>query len=304
MVRDIMVANPHTAKSQLLMKKLDERLVPVPDYQKAQILAGCSILTLKQELESKLAGYKLRKTNAINAMIRYYKEELENPVTVSDSLLALFQSDNNLKSSYRLAWLYLERGEYQLGANLMSNIPNQFTLSDEEQQEHTNITGIYNITSVLFENGNPIETLSKNQVEELQILTSTGTGAAKVYARNILLTLDKMEYKEPILHPDFLMSSEAIETYNNLLAVEAPHQLSVYPNPSKGFIFLECRMETDEEGFIEITDVTGRVVHNIPIDDKQKHVTILTNDWQTGIYIATLKVNGKTLESVKYTLVN
>ncbi|MCD4696716.1 MAG: right-handed parallel beta-helix repeat-containing protein, partial [Bacteroidales bacterium] len=45
MIRDIMVANPHTAKSEELMNKLDERWDPLPEYMKAQILQGRSIVS-------------------------------------------------------------------------------------------------------------------------------------------------------------------------------------------------------------------------------------------------------------------
>jgi len=98
MLRDVMVANPHTAKSISLLEQLDERFEPMPDYMKAQILAGRSIQNLKQELEAQLAGYKLKKAKALNNIVRYYNEEF-NPITASDSILALYQEDNTLKST-------------------------------------------------------------------------------------------------------------------------------------------------------------------------------------------------------------
>ncbi|MBE9492321.1 MAG: T9SS type A sorting domain-containing protein, partial [Bacteroidetes bacterium] len=303
MVRDVMVANPHTAKSQVLLDMLDERFDPMPDYMKAQILAGRSIQNLKQELESQLAGHKLRKAKAMNAIIRYYREELEDPVAASDSLLALYQADNTLKSSYRLVWLYFERGEYQLGENVINNIPNQFTLTEDGQQGHVNLAGIYTMLSGLYENGNTIDSLSENQVAELQTLASEGTIPARAYARNILMTLGELEYEEPILHPDPFKSSQAIEAYNELLAAEAPQQLNVYPNPSTGYVILEYKLDTEADGTIEIKDVAGRPIHTVTTTGKQDQVTVVTKDWKPGIYIATLKLNGKSTESVKFTLV-
>ncbi|MCD4698167.1 MAG: metallophosphoesterase [Bacteroidales bacterium] len=303
MVRDVMVANPHTAKSQVLLDVLDERFDPMPEYMKAQILAGRSIQTLKQELESKLAGYRLQKAKAMNAIIRYYREELEDPTAASDSLLALFQSDNTLKSSYSLAWLYLERGEYQQGVNVMSNIPNQFTLTEDEQQDYTNMDGIYTMLSGLYENGNTIECLNEGQLAELQTLASGETGSSRAYARNILIALSELEYDEPILHPDFLKSSMAIEDYNKLLKTEAPQLLEVYPNPSSGFVIFEYKMNTETKGFIEIKDVAGKTISTITTTGKQDQVTLLTENWQTGVYIANLTVNGKSIESVKFTIV-
>lgn len=47
MIRDIMVANAHSAKSDELMNTLDNRWDPMPDYMKGQILQGRSIVSLK-----------------------------------------------------------------------------------------------------------------------------------------------------------------------------------------------------------------------------------------------------------------
>ncbi len=303
MVRDVMVANPHTAKSQVLLDMLDERFDPMPDYMKAQILAGRSIQTLKQELESGLAGYKLQKAKAMNAIVSYYREELEDPADVSDSLLALFQADNTLNSAYRIAWLYLERDEYQQGLNVMGDIPSLFGLDEEGQQDYTNISGIYTMLSGLYQNGNTIESLSETELAGLQTLTVGDAGLARAYARNILIALGELEYDEPILQPDFLKSSMALEDYNELLKAEAPQQLQVYPNPSKGYVILEYKIETEAEGLIEIKDITGKTIKTIPATEKQDQVTVITENWQTGVYIANLTVNGKSIESVKFTIV-
>ena len=144
MVRDIMVANSHTAKSLVLFDKLDERNDPMPEYMKAQILAGRSIRTLKQELEAQLAKHQRDKAKAMNSIIRYYRDELE-PQEAYDSLLALYQLDNTIKSSYSQAWLYFEAGEYQTGENILNNIPNQYTLDENEQERYTNMAAVFSL---------------------------------------------------------------------------------------------------------------------------------------------------------------
>ena len=238
MVRDVMVANPHTAKSHVLMDKLDERLDPMPEYMKAQILAGKSIQTLKQELEAQLAGYQMRKAKAMNSIVRYYKNELE-PQNAYDSLLALYIADNTIKSTYRLAWLYLENGDYQLGSGVISNIPSQFSLTDEEQLVYDGMDDIYSILSGLYQNGNTLEDLSENQVSELHSLALGEVLTTRAYARNILMAVDELEYEEPVLHVDLSKSQQLMEDYNKLMSAKAPQMLSVYPNPSTGYVILE-----------------------------------------------------------------
>jgi hypothetical protein len=87
MIRDIMVANPQTAKSNELMDKLDERWNPLPEYMKAQILQGKSIVSIKEQLESELSAYKLQRAKAFNGLVRWFMNDTLNPVASSDSLV-------------------------------------------------------------------------------------------------------------------------------------------------------------------------------------------------------------------------
>jgi hypothetical protein len=93
MLRDIMVANPHTAKSDNLLQKVDSRFDPLPDYMKAQILAGRSLVSLKEEMESNLARYHLQKSRLINGLIHHYlKADLPGG---NDSVINLLQTDTH-----------------------------------------------------------------------------------------------------------------------------------------------------------------------------------------------------------------
>jgi hypothetical protein len=302
MIRDVMVANPHTAKSLVLLEKLDERFDPMPEYMKAQILAGQNIQTLKEELEAELGGYQLKKAIAMDNIIRYYQEELE-PQVASDSIVTLYQSDNTLNSSYCLAWLYLDRGEYQNGESVLNNIPNHFTLNKEEQLEYNEISAIYDMLTGLYENGNTITSLTENQISQLQTLEADGTLTAQAYARNILLALDEIEYDEPVLFPDFTKSSEAIEEYEKLINTKPPQMLEVYPNPSSGYVIIGYNLETEADCSIEIRDVTGKTVKTLTTTGKQDQITVVTENWLPGVYIVTLFIDGKSKESVKLTLV-
>lgn len=303
MVRDVMVANPHSAKSQQLIDKLDERLDPMPEYMKAQILAGRSIQSLKDEMESKLANSKRKKANAMNDVIRYYTKEETDPLVAYNGLVNLFQDDNTLKSSYRLAWLYLEKGEYQLGAGVISNIPTQFSLTDDEQLVYAGMADIYSMLSALYQSGNTIEDLSETQVSQLQNLASGEVLTTRAYARNILMAIGEMEYQEPILFADHSKSAMVVEDYNKLMKTKAPQQLSVYPNPSTGYVILEYNMEIESDAVLEIKDVNGKTIRTINTSQKLDQVTVTTEDWKPGLYIATLKINGKSIESVKFTVV-
>jgi hypothetical protein len=99
----------------------------------------------------------------------------------------------------------------------------------------------------------------------------------------------------------------AIEEYEKLISAKPPQMLEVYPNPSKDFVIIGYTTSEEAaipmEGIIEIQDVSGKVVQTITLKSQKDEVTVLTKDWKSGIYIASLMLNGKIKESIKFTLV-
>jgi hypothetical protein len=302
MLRDIMVANPHTAQSLQLLNKLDDRFDPMPAYMKAQILAGRSIQSLKSELEGQLAGYRMDKARAMNKIARYFGETPGDPAA-SDSLLALYENDSDLDSRYMLAWLHLQRSEYQQGQAVMNAIPSASTFTEDEEAEYQDMQTLYGMTKDLAEAGNTIQNLDQSQVNRLHDMVNGENGLATVYARNILLALDEMQYNEPVILPDNFKTSEAIDAYNELMDSRAPKKLEVFPNPGKDFVILAYQLDKESEGMIEIRDMLGKPVQNIPLSEMQNQVTVITTSWNPGIYTISLKAGGETVETVKFTLV-
>ena len=302
MVRDVMVANPHTSTSFQLLDKLDNRTNPMPAWMKAQILAGRSIQSLKTELEGQLAGYQNAKCRAMNSLARHFGQQPENPA-ITDSLIALYQSDNTLSSRYMQAWLYLNSGQYQQGQNVMALIPANFTLAGDEFAEYQNMQLLYAMLKGLLESGNGLDDLSEAQIAQLHTIVADETDFASVYARNMLLAIDEFEYQEPIILPNSMKSAEVEEAYHEALNSKAPTMLEVYPNPSKDFIILAYQFDKETKGMIEIKDISGKPVQSITINGMQDQVTVTTHGWPTGVYVISLVVNDKVIETTKFTLV-
>jgi hypothetical protein len=302
MIRDIMVANPHTSTSLQLLDKLDDRTNPMPAWMKSQILAGRSIQSLKTELEGQLANYQMAKFRAMNSIARYFGQQPEN-TAITDSLIALYQSDNTLSSQYMQAWLYLNSGQYQQGQNVMASIPANFTLAGDELTEYQNIQWLYAMLKGLLESGNGLDDLSEAQIAQLQEIVADETDFASVYARNMLLAIDELEYQEPIILPNSMKSAEDEEAYHEALNSQAPTMLEVYPNPSKDYVILGYQFDKETKGMIEIRDISGKPVQSIPFNGIQDQVIVTTQGWTLGVYVLSLVVNDKVIETTKFTLV-
>ena len=303
MLRDIMVANPHTAKSDQLMNKLDERWDPLPEYMKAQILQGKSIYSIREELESELAGYRHKKALAVNKLVGYYRNDTVNPVLSSDSLVLLYQQENSLNRKYQLVYLHFERGEAHTALNVLNSIPGQFNLIGEELANHQQLVSFCNIYSILLNEGKSLTQADSLQIHQLLQLEVAQQGIASIYARNLLVALDEIIYEEPILFPDMTKSAQACEEFMELLNTTAPKKMEVYPNPTDDYIIISYKLEMEKPGYtVEISDLNGLNLKTVDIVGKQNQLAIDISNWKPGVYIVSLLFNGNPVESVKFTV--
>jgi hypothetical protein len=293
MLRDIMVANPHTAKSDKLMEELDQRWTPLPEYMKAQILQGKNMVSAREQTEALLARQKLNKTRAINSLARIWHDD-------ADSLIWLWEGDNSLSSKYKLAFLHLELGQHAQGISILNNIPVQMNLSAGQQASHQQVAAVYDILASLSQEGKSILEADSLQILTLLDIEEEANGIAGVYARNVLLTLQMLAYDEPILLPDLMKSRAAAEAYRKLLETRPPKNLGVFPIPARDYIVVDYQLDAGTKGMIEFTDATGRLVHTLKVNGPINQQLIDTRGWKPGWYIATLKTQAKTLKSVKF----
>ncbi len=297
MIRDVMVANPHSAKSETMMEKLDRRWVPLPDYMKAQILQGKSIVSAKEQAESRLAHFKLEKARMVNALAKVYHEN-------TDSLAWLWTNDNSLNSKYNLAFLLLEHQNTTQGFAILNTIPLQFTLTEAQQAAHQQLTGFCSLLASLMQDEKNIFELDSQQLLSIAAMEATKAGMASVYARSILLTLGLLEYEEPILLPDFLKSKALSQRDMAVKSAELPKFLNIFPNPARRYIIAEYKLADIGNGLIEFTDISGKRMKSLQVRHLQDQITIDVSTWKPGLYVATLKTNSKVTESVKFTIVN
>ncbi len=303
LLRDIMVANAHSSKSELLMNTLDSRWDPMPDYMKAQILQGRSLVSLKEETESRLGAFNLDKARALYGLSRMFMYDTMNPSTAVDSLIDLLSTEYTLSAQYQWAMLELGKGEYTLGSSVLSNIPSHITLTSSELTQHQQMVDYYNwLTSVKQSQGNILNP-SASQRQQLWNMAMADSSKAGVYARNLLVALGDTAYHEPIILPDLYKSTQALANFDELLNVEGPSLLNVFPNPASGYVILEYKLESDAKASVTVSDLRGTTIETRNTTGRQDQLTMITRDWVPGVYVASLKVNGKLTESIKFTVV-
>jgi len=221
----------------------------------------------------------------------------------TDSLIDLLANVNTLNAQYQLALLHLNRSEYNLGSNVLSNIPSIFTLTAYELTTHQNMVDYYDWLVAIKQNQGNILYPDSTQQQQLWDIAAADSSGAGIYARNLLVAMGATTYSEPIVLPDIYKSTRAMEDYDKLLHTDSPNFLKLFPNPTKDYVILEYKLETDVLANISINDINGITIKAIETKGQQDQITLITSDWKPGIYIANLKISGKIVESIKFTIV-
>jgi hypothetical protein len=244
-------------------------------------------------MESSLARHQLDKARAVNALARNWHYH-------ADSLLWIWSADNSLASKYKMAFLYLELNQAALGTAVLNNIPSQFNMSTAQLARHQQIAIVYELLASLAQEGRSILEADSLQIATLLEIEAGSSGLAGVYARNTLLALQALAYDEPILLPDLMKSRAMSQAYSNLLETVPPKNLGIFPIPARDYLVVEYVLDAESKGIIEFTEASGRLLHTLKVSGPVNRKIVDTHHWKPGWYIATLKTQSKTLESVKF----
>jgi len=304
MIRDIMVANPQSAKSDALMEKIDQRTEPMPEYMKAQILQGKTIVTVLEELQSKLGTYKLDWRRAFQGLARHFIMDTLTASASLDSLIQIFMLTSDASGKYSLALLHLVKGEYSEGMTVLNAMPAQFAFTGADLAAHQNMLNFFTLAKGILEAGQTYQQADSSQVAQFKTIESNLGGMGSVYARNVLLALNEITYDEPILVPDLQKSTEGLEGYEDLLESPQPARLTIKPNPSKEFIIVSYHAETAGplDGMITIRDMSVKKIFTMSITENKGEFIVNTSGWKPGMYLASFSIRGKEVESAKFTI--
>lgn len=302
-IRDILVANPQSAKSNDVLQQLDKRFEPMPDYMMAQIMNGKDSLGKKEELEAKLAFWKQKYNIAFNRLINIYLNDTVNSESF-DNLALIFKNKNTIESKYSLAFLYFQQGDINQVNTILNNIPDDFNLSNNEEAVYNDYLDYFDVIKQLKYDSLNILDLESTQITCLFNLSENSAALTEAYARNILTDAGLMNYDETVIFPDAHKSAKA-DNYDDVkITDENKSFLTAFPNPAKNFVILKYKLDTETvSANIKIYDVNGKFIKSININDMQNQIIISTKSFNPGIYFIVLQTSNNQKETVKLNVI-
>lgn len=303
MIRDVMVANTHSAKNDSLISMLETRTVPMPDYMMAQILQGGDSISAKEELEAQRAYWKNQHSVYYHSLIQNYRSDSVN-IALEDSLVNLLIERSSPESYYDLAAWYCTKSDFSLSRNILNSIPAIFSLNAQQQEAHQNYLTIFEILEQVQTDTSGLMNLDSSQTVSLQNIVLQSTGLPGVFARNLLSATGKITYNEPVFIGEDNLKSTKREKYRGVKPPADIPRLKVYPNPATDYFIVEYHLGSEVgNNILTISDVDGRIISSYLLNNAQDQVVIPALSLLPGVYILSLKDHNLIIETLKMTII-
>jgi len=300
MIKLIMIANPHSTRSEDVMDALYNRLNPLPQSWIDEILAGTTYASQLEHLEAAVTyDYHQYKMIIDDLKTRFVNDTIN--VWAKDSLKNLLSQADEINLRYELAFLYLNEGQYQQMNNVINNIPLEFNLAEEQNTTHQYYIDYLSILEDMRNDSLDVTQLDSIQIDTLQSIANNCKHYPAVWANSLLeqLNMDpEYWYREPI-PPDPLTLRNSPQSKPTSLSGTIEY-LKVYPNPANDYFTLDYHVQqVFSELRIDVMDVAGRIIHSFPLREQKSQKLIDIREYKPGLYLINLIGDGVIIDTEK-----
>ncbi|MBU2651513.1 MAG: T9SS type A sorting domain-containing protein, partial [Bacteroidetes bacterium] len=296
MIRDVLVANPQSAKTPSVMQNLNARFDPMPDYMMDEIMMGQYVFGNKELLEQKLSGHKTARDRSFAKLLRHYHSDTIN-ASSGDSIISLLYRQTYPEAHYHLALYYISHGDSANAFAIMNDIPNQFTLSPNETEICNLYSDLIEIQWDIIKDTNALDSVQIASVYDIYFHQNTLPG---VFARNMLINANELQYIEPVYLP---ANFKVTPIWHHQGSKKQASKLLVFPNPAKTFFIVEYSLDRHyDDALLILTDISGKHIASIDAECQQNQVLVPVHDLPAGIYILRLMQGYNILESKKISI--
>lgn len=302
MIRDVLIANPQSAKLDEIINMLEYRINPMPDYLMEQILAGEDTLGAKEILEANKAWWDVKAAKSYTRLLNYYKGDSVTPAK-DDSLNWLFSYRNTLSSFYDKAVWYHSKSQFNQANTVLSTIPGMFTLTGEGYATHNAFTDFFLLAEQIYSDTTASFAVDSLASVSLESIAESDMGVPGAYSRNLLLSAGKITYQEPIILPDTNLKQSKKPKFRGVKEPGSSSRITVYPNPADDYFILKFNLENrTENGVVNLYDMTGKIVKTFDFAGKQDQIICSASDLKSGLYVLSFTIPGRQPEYVKISI--
>ncbi|MCX6257953.1 MAG: S8 family serine peptidase, partial [Bacteroidia bacterium] len=299
MLRDVLIANPQSAKSDTITKSLDARTNQLPGYMREQIDEGKFVLSPLEIMKNRIDANINTRQRLLNEVLNYY---LNDTLSASaDSVVAILNREKSPESKLFLASLYIDRHDPESTLQLLNDIPNICQMNSSQMIEYIRMKELLTIQAELMQDSLTYYNMDSIQESTIRTLAGDCKYTAGTLARNIVYLIDSVNYEESVLMPNPQNQNKSY--YNK--SIEGNAKLEVFPNPALKYFIVDYSIPTDifQSAQLSITDASGKVVIQRVLLEKENQIFFETGSLSSKEYQCSLYCGNKLVASKKFVVV-
>lgn len=287
-IKEVIVANsPVTAQVKIKIDALN-----LPNGIQQQINVAQKGASAREAKEIHITYTAYYKELAISDKIRYFLNDTleENPL---DSIISVLKKYPRSENSCEVVGAYITKGEYTKAREVVDSLEAINQLDD-----------FCEFQKIIIALNQTLEKCYKMQTDvilkqQIEAVANDCTKDGCCNAQALLKQVFNYEYEELRMLPEEERAMLAFEEQNT---IESLNGLTVYPNPANNELNFVFNSNEEETATVELRDVTGRLLETLQI----KNGTIVqlnVSAYENAIYLLSINVNGKFIESRKLVIV-
>jgi hypothetical protein len=288
MLRDILVANPHSAKSDSVFNALENRFVQLNDTLMGEIMANYEIVDSKEQTEISRAEFRQKWGLARNNI---FTEMLSDSTQIlSDSILKFYSKSDLIIDQYKKALHYASIGNFENAEEVLNGI-NTSGFNLDRLSEHLLfeewINFIYNFS--LLDSLSTLDSLQINLLYKIISADPNYNTIAAVCARNELIMTGYLGYIEPLDFNSEQKSERVRKQYPIYKSNETNRCLIITPNPAYDFVKIEYEIPYNcNEAVIMISDIYGTKIKQIAVYSNKNDIMLDLKSFKNKCLVVSL----------------
>lgn len=285
MLLEVLTANPQSTGSSSFLEFLRSEIPhPLPEYMIDVIRASWVSTSYRKTLETQLSEKGATRSKLCNLIIlNMLKDTVHSDY---DSVGVWIDKLQTLPSRYYLVEYYVSKNNFTEASNVLSDIPQYFTLTESQQTELDAYTALLNFKHQLYDDTLEISQLDSIRILQLDSLVQLYPKTlAAVRASNALCFFYHM--CQPFYSAGDTLSSLRPAIKTKQIAVEK--SVVVYPNPAKDYMICKYNfMNKGEAQEFVVSDVAGKQIYKTTLKGSQGQHIWDTRNVGNGNYIYTV----------------
>ncbi|MBL7941915.1 MAG: T9SS type A sorting domain-containing protein, partial [Flavobacteriales bacterium] len=264
----ILKSNPRAARSTAIRNELDNRVMPLSEYQREQINEALELLGTKELLEFQMQSLLGERDEAIRVLTHQalFDSTLADKIPI---LLGLFDPELILSDRISKVQILMAARDYETAGQLLDSASDVFKLSEEDEVEIAELSTLIDLKLIDPELSS---STSANQLEELVEL---GQPTSAAMALGWLCELAEYTFEEPLYLPSTPVEMRAITS-----TIGQP-TVWLQPNPPVEWTVVNSMLPFDQ---ISVYNAVGQVVDWVHLSSPSSSVLLNVLHLPAGVY--------------------